>query len=70
MSLALGGQCVRGEKGWEVGVYGTQLTGEGKYWWCGDVKGQGDLEAIVRSTLTIVEFKLMHLNQYVEQMVS
>lgn len=41
LSIALGGECVPGHNGWEIGVYGCQLTEEGRYWWTGDVKGQG-----------------------------
>ncbi|ODO05880.1 hypothetical protein I350_04941 [Cryptococcus amylolentus CBS 6273] len=41
LSIALGGACEPGQNGWEIGVHGCQLTKEGKYWWTGDVKGQG-----------------------------
>ncbi|KAK8850650.1 hypothetical protein IAR55_004569 [Kwoniella newhampshirensis] len=41
IALALGGECVSGKQGWEVGVYGCELTPEGRYWWTGDVEGQG-----------------------------
>ncbi|KAL0242025.1 hypothetical protein I308_106199 [Cryptococcus tetragattii IND107] len=41
ISIALGGACVQGENGWEIGVYGCHLTDQGRYWWTGDVKGQG-----------------------------
>ncbi|WWD20825.1 hypothetical protein CI109_105302 [Kwoniella shandongensis] len=41
IALALGGECVSGKDGWEVGVYGCELTQEGRYWWTGDVQGQG-----------------------------
>ncbi|WWC65320.1 uncharacterized protein I303_107938 [Kwoniella dejecticola CBS 10117] len=49
LSLALGGECVNGKNGWEIGVYGCELTEEGKKWWTwtGDqavgeeVNGQG-----------------------------
>ncbi|KIR35382.1 cytoplasmic protein [Cryptococcus deuterogattii MMRL2647] len=41
ISIALGGECVQGENGWEIGVYGCHLTDQGRYWWTGDVKGQG-----------------------------
>lgn len=51
ISLAMGGRCVAGQNGWEIGVYGLDLTKEGRYWWCGDVEGQGGDERIV-STLT------------------
>jgi hypothetical protein len=47
MSIAMGGECVRGENGWEIGVYGNELTPEGRYWWCGDVEGQGGMNKIV-----------------------
>ncbi|WVO24571.1 uncharacterized protein IAS62_005939 [Cryptococcus decagattii] len=41
ISIALGGECVQGENGWEIGVYGCHLTDQGRYWWTGDVNGQG-----------------------------
>ncbi|GFZ51384.1 hypothetical protein JCM24511_09146, partial [Saitozyma sp. JCM 24511] len=46
ISIAMGGECVRGENGWEIGVYGNELTREGRYWWTGDVEGQGGGEKI------------------------
>ena len=49
ISLAMGGQCVAGA-GWEVGVYGCDLTEEGQYWWCGDVVGQGGDQRVVSSS--------------------
>jgi len=49
ISLAMGGQCVRGENGWEIGVYGNEMTDEGRYWWTGDVKGQGSGDKVVCS---------------------
>lgn len=45
--MALGGKCEAGQNGWEAGVYGTDVTEEGKYWWTGDVAGQGGEERIV-----------------------
>ena len=48
VSLAMGGQCLRGENGWEIGVYGNEMTKEGRYWWTGDVKGQGGGSKVVR----------------------
>ncbi|WRT70804.1 uncharacterized protein IL334_007803 [Kwoniella shivajii] len=33
ISLALGGECTSGGNGWEIGVYGCELTEEGKKWW-------------------------------------
>ena len=47
ISLALGGQCARGENGWEIGVYGNELTEVGRHWWTGDVQGQGGQDKIV-----------------------
>ncbi|WVQ77062.1 hypothetical protein IAR50_006741 [Cryptococcus sp. DSM 104548] len=41
LSIALGGACEPGQNGWEIGVHGCQLTTEGKYWWTGDVEGEG-----------------------------
>lgn len=32
-ALALGGECVRGSNGWEIGVYSNNFTKEGRYWW-------------------------------------
>jgi GMP synthase-like glutamine amidotransferase len=49
VSVALGGKCEAGQNGWEVGVYGTDVTEEGKYWWTGDVAGQGGDERVVRA---------------------
>lgn len=46
ISLALGGDCVKGEKGWEIGVYANQLTPEGQFWWRGE-ETQGGRETIV-----------------------
>ncbi|KAK4688751.1 NEDD8-activating enzyme E1, partial [Tremellales sp. Uapishka_1] len=46
ISLAMGGTCEPGKNGWEIGVYGCDTTEEGKYWWCGDVEGQGGDERV------------------------
>ncbi|ORY28034.1 class I glutamine amidotransferase-like protein, partial [Naematelia encephala] len=46
ISLAMGGQVVAGQNGWEIGVYGNDVTEEGRYWWCGDVKGEGGGEKV------------------------
>lgn len=46
ISVALGGQCERGTNGWEMGVYRNDITDEGRYWWCGDVAGQGAGDSI------------------------
>ena len=43
----MGGQCLRGDNGWEVGVYGNEMTKEGRYWWTGDVEGQGGGNKVV-----------------------
>lgn len=47
ISIAMGGKCERGENGWEVGVYGNETTEQGRYWWCGDVNGQGGDDRVV-----------------------
>jgi GMP synthase-like glutamine amidotransferase len=49
ISIAMGGSCVPGEQGWEIGVYANQLTDDGRYWWCGDVSGQGGEAKVVSS---------------------
>lgn len=36
ISMAMGGRCVSGENGWEIGVYQNELTEEGKHWWNGE----------------------------------
>jgi hypothetical protein len=43
----MGGQCAPGKNGWEIGVYGHEVTDAGKYWWTGDVSGQGGKERVV-----------------------
>jgi hypothetical protein len=43
----MGGECKAGTNGWEVGVYGNEVTEEGKKWW-GDVSGQGREDRVVR----------------------
>ncbi|KAK1923202.1 class I glutamine amidotransferase-like protein, partial [Papiliotrema laurentii] len=35
ISIAMGGECKAGEAGWEIGVYGNEVTEAGKYWWTG-----------------------------------
>ncbi|WWC92435.1 uncharacterized protein L201_007393 [Kwoniella dendrophila CBS 6074] len=46
LAMALGGQCVAGQNGWEIGVYGCKLTEEGKKWWTwtGDQKEGKEVE--------------------------
>ncbi|ORY32901.1 class I glutamine amidotransferase-like protein [Naematelia encephala] len=34
IASAMGGKSERGDKGWEVGVYGASLSDEGKRWFC------------------------------------
>lgn len=50
ISLALGGECVRGDNGWEVGVYSNSMTPEGRYWWSDSVIPNGS-EKIVSGAL-------------------
>jgi hypothetical protein len=44
----MGGECCAGTEGWEVGVYGNEVTEEGKKWW-GDVSGKGREDRVVSS---------------------
>jgi len=46
----MGGECEAGTNGWEIGVYGNEVTEEGKKWW-GDVSGQGREDRVVRHSL-------------------
>jgi GMP synthase-like glutamine amidotransferase len=46
ISIAMGGECVAGTNGWEVGVYGNECTEEGKKWW-GDISGEGRDDRVV-----------------------
>lgn len=46
ISIAMGGECKAGEEGWEIGVYGNEVTEEGKRWW-GDVSGEGRDDKVV-----------------------
>ncbi|KAL7422969.1 hypothetical protein Q5752_002267 [Cryptotrichosporon argae] len=41
VAMALGGRVVPGTNGWEIGVYGNEMTDAGRYWWTGSVEGQG-----------------------------
>ena len=50
ISIAMGGKCEAGTNGWEIGVYGNEITEEGKKWW-GDVSGQGREDRVVRHFL-------------------
>jgi hypothetical protein len=43
----MGGECKAGTNGWEIGVYGNEVTEEGKKWWS-DVSGQGREDRVVR----------------------
>jgi len=47
ISIAMGGKCEAGTNGWEIGVYGNEVTEEGKKWWS-DVSGQGRDDRVVR----------------------
>ena len=47
ISIAMGGECKAGTNGWEIGVYGNEVTEEGKKWW-GDVSGKGREDRVVR----------------------
>ena len=58
VALALGGDCVPGNNGWEIGVYGNELTEEGRYWWTGEVKGEGGEERIVSRNPSEAEVSL------------
>ena len=49
----MGGECKAGEAGWEIGVYGNEVTEEGRKWW-GDVSGQGRDDKVV-STLSALD---------------
>lgn len=40
-ALALGGECVKGSNGWEIGVYSNNFTKEGRYWWSDAVVPDG-----------------------------
>jgi hypothetical protein len=57
ISLAMGGQCVRRENGWEIGVYGNEMTEEGRYWWTGYVEGQGGEDKVVSSPTIAIAFE-------------
>ncbi|GMK56189.1 hypothetical protein CspeluHIS016_0300290 [Cutaneotrichosporon spelunceum] len=47
LSLALGGECQQGTNGWEVGVYGCDMTDDGRYWWSDSVVSNGDSKIYV-----------------------
>jgi len=53
VAVAMGGECVPGTDGWEIGVYGCETVGEGAYWWSGDVKGEGGDDKIVSALLPL-----------------
>lgn len=63
ISLALGGKCVRGDNGWEVGVYGATPTPEGRYWWSDSICQNGQ-EKIV----SMHQYSSAYTPQYTEQM--
>jgi GMP synthase-like glutamine amidotransferase len=48
ISLAMGARCERGTKGWEVGVYGCDVTAEGKNIFVPTGKGKADYDRVVR----------------------
>ena len=57
ISLAMGGACVPGENGWEIGVYGNELTEEGRYWWCGDETGEGEDRVVSHGAISsLIDF--------------
>ncbi|WVR08712.1 hypothetical protein IAU60_005770 [Kwoniella sp. DSM 27419] len=41
ISIALGGRCEKGHNGWELGVYGCEMTEEGKKLFAWPVEGHG-----------------------------
>ena len=48
VSMAMGGICIRGDRGWEVGVYGMEITEAGKIWLeTSSEAGQGSQSKIV-----------------------
>lgn len=46
MSLALGGECEQGTNGWEVGVYGCEMTEQGHYYWSDSIVPNGDSKIV------------------------
>jgi len=49
---------VPGKNGWEIGVYGHDVTEAGKYWWTGDVTGQGGNERVVSNLMYDTDLSL------------
>jgi len=47
----MGGDCEAGTEGWEIGVYGNEITEEGKRWW-GDDSGKGRDDRVVSYDLS------------------
>lgn len=58
IALAMGGECVPGKNGWEAGVYRNQFVGEGRYWWTGEVEGQGGSDCVVSLSQIWAEYRL------------
>jgi hypothetical protein len=53
----MGGECRAGDQGWEIGVYGNEITEEGKQWW-GDVSGKGRDDRVVSRKLIQLVLKI------------
>lgn len=47
IALAMGGKSEKGTNGWEAGVYRNDFVGDGRYWWTGDVPGEGGKDCVV-----------------------
>jgi len=60
----MGGKCAPGQNGWEIGVYGHEMTEAGRYWWTGDASGQGGNNRVVSNNI-----KASTDVQYIQQMV-
>lgn len=67
IAMAMGGECVKGTNGWEAGVYKNTFLESGRYWWTGDVDGEGGSDGVVRS-FSLETLSMLTL-QYIEQMV-
>lgn len=61
----MGGECKAGEEGWEIGVYGNEVTEEGKRWW-GDVSGQGRDDKVVSPPSWVFGCLSISINQELE----
>jgi hypothetical protein len=49
----MGGECKAGEAGWEIGVYGNEVTEAGKYWWTGHWPDKEDPDRVVSTSHAI-----------------